>query len=104
MNPSVKPTVGRPILNADLSVVHPHLQQQPHLQQMQRPDVQTTGRHRGTLPPIPVNEDKTEGKSRTGGGGFLGYDKKCSAFGDLTGLFNFYNNFLQTLGSWFKAL
>lgn len=56
-----KPVVGRPI------PIVGHPQSASHLQQMQHPGAAygAGGRHRGTLPPIPVNESTEKG-------GFLG--------------------------------
>lgn len=69
LNPSAtnKPVVGRPI-----QVEHP-----PHIQQHPAYGASGTGaapgRHRGTLPPIPVNEEKASEYREKGG--FLGLVK-----------------------------
>ncbi|KAM3183546.1 hypothetical protein ACTXT7_010130 [Hymenolepis weldensis] len=69
LNPSAtnKPVVGRPM------PVIGHPQSSSHIQQMQHPGAYGGGgRHRGTLPPIPVNESTEKGSEYREKGGFLG--------------------------------
>ncbi|VDO12578.1 unnamed protein product [Rodentolepis nana] len=62
-----KPVVGRPM------PVIGHPQSSAHIQQMQHPGAYGGGgRHRGTLPPIPVNDSTEKGSEYREKGGFLG--------------------------------
>ncbi|VUZ44453.1 unnamed protein product, partial [Hymenolepis diminuta] len=69
LNPSAtnKSVVGRPIPAID------HPQSSSHIQQIQHSGAYGGGgRHRGTLPPIPVNESTEKGSEYREKGGFLG--------------------------------